>query len=426
MLSSLTVANRSFKNISLLSLLGIFLFIALNLAVFSAEASTTAAIAYESLSPQESDEEQNDDQSDELKLKQQRKEKKQTSKNLDNVQSAIKKQKRTISKTNKKRRRLEAQLKTDDLAISTIARAINQTNQEQKAVEKKLNELNIEKKQLAREKQRQESLLAQQLRTAYSTGNHDYLKLVLNQKAPGDVQRAITYYQYLNDARVKEIISFQTTLSALLQITTEHQEQAEKLKTIQQQQSEQKVALQDNKTIRSKTIKALSKELLSNRQQLVNLESEEDNLVAALQELSRLTSPSSSNLSGISKLKRKLSWPIKGKIAHRFGTQKQGYLKWKGVLMSAPVGRAVQTIHHGTVLFADWLKGYGLVTVVDHGDGYMSLYGHNQTLLKAVGDRVETGESIALVGQSGGQQQAGLYFEIRHRGRAVNPKLWCK
>ena len=113
-------------------------------------------------------------------------------------------------------------------------------------------------------------------------------------------------------------------------------------------------------------------------------------------------------------------------MLHRFGTRKQGYLKWKGVLISSAVGKQVKSIHNGTVLFSDWLKGYGLVTVVDHGKGYMSLYGHNQTLLKNVGDQVEQGEPIALTGQSGGQQQSGLYFEIRHQGKAVNPRLWCK
>jgi septal ring factor EnvC (AmiA/AmiB activator) len=94
--------------------------------------------------------------------------------------------------------------------------------------------------------------------------------------------------------------------------------------------------------------------------------------------------------------------------------------------MAASIGKQVKTIHNGTVLFSDWLKGYGLVTVIDHGEGYMSLYGHNQALLKSVGDRVETGEPIALVGQSGGQSQSALYFEIRHNGQAVNPKIWCR
>ena len=132
------------------------------------------------------------------------------------------------------------------------------------------------------------------------------------------------------------------------------------------------------------------------------------------------------NLVGLSKLKRKLNWPVRGRIQHSFGTKKQGYLKWKGVFLSAPIGRQVKTVHSGTILFSDWLKGYGLVSVVDHGDGYMSLYGHNQALLKSVGDRVEAGEPIALIGQSGGQTQSGLYFEIRHAGKAMNPKLWCK
>jgi len=131
-------------------------------------------------------------------------------------------------------------------------------------------------------------------------------------------------------------------------------------------------------------------------------------------------------LNGLSKFKNKLQWPVQGRITHAFGQRKQGYLRWKGVLMSAPVGKPVYTIHNGTVLFADWLKGYGLVVVIDHGKGYMSLYGHNQTLLKNVGDRVEIGEPIALVGQSGGQNNAGVYFEIRHKGKPVNPKHWCK
>ena len=165
--------------------------------------------------------------------------------------------------------------------------------------------------------------------------------------------------------------------------------------------------------------------MLNSKQLLTKLVEEEENLISALQQLAQLSKPDE-ELNGLSQLKRKLAWPVKGRINRSFGSKKQGYLKWKGVLMAAPVGRQVKTIHNGTVLFADWLKGYGLVTVIDHGQGYMSLYGHNQTLLKSVGERVETGEPIALVGQSGGQLRPGLYFEIRYRGQAVNPKKWCR
>ena len=349
----------------------------------------------------------------------------QTNTKLDRVKQAISKQKADISQVSKKRKQLEAQLKKDDLAIAKTAKAIASTKQQQQQVQKKLSELSQQKSQLSKEKQRQEKLLAQQLRTAYSSGHHDYLKLILNQEQPAKVQRTVTYYQYLNKARTQEIDNFQQTLSRLLQVTTEHQEQQTRLQTIKDQQLAQESKLKESKSTRANTLSALNRTLLTKKQQLAKLEAEEANLVAALKKLAE-KAQQTIEMNGLAKLKRKLQWPVKGRISHRFGTRKQGYLKWKGVLMSAPVGRQVKTIHSGTVLFADWLKGYGLVTVVDHGKGYMSLYGHNQTLLKSVGERVETGEPIALVGQSGGQQESGLYFEIRHKGKAVNPKLWCR
>lgn len=348
-----------------------------------------------------------------------------TNEKLSDVQQAISQQKQTISQVTKKRAELEAQLKADDLAIAKIAKSIRATAQQQQEVKTQLNDLAQKKTELTVQKQHQEKLLGQQLRAAYSAGHHDYLKLLLNQQNPASIQRTISYYQYLNSARIKEIESFQTTLSSLLKVTTEHQQQAEKLANIEHQQSEQKSSLQASKLTRSNTLKALGTELLTSKQQLEKLEAEEQSLVAALKKLAELANVES-EMTGLKKLKKQLSWPVKGKISHRFGTRKQGYLKWKGVLLSAKIGHQVKTIHSGTVLFADWLKGYGLVTVIDHGEGYMSLYGHNQTLLKSVGDRVETGEPIALVGQSGGQQQSGLYFEIRHGGRAVNPTLWCR
>ena len=278
---------------------------------------------------------------------------------------------------------------------------------------------------LISQKQQQEKVLAQQLRTAYTSGNHDYIKLILNQENPAKVLRTLTYYNYLNVAKIKEIDQFQLTLTQLLKVTTDLQEKMTLLSQLKAQQNQQKLTLQQSKKRRSSTLASLNKELLSSQQQLAKLAVEEENLVAALQQLTSLVKPQI-KLSGLSQLKKKLRWPVKGNLVRRYGSQKQGYLKWKGVLMTAPLGRQVQTIHNGTVLFADWLKGYGLVTVIDHGDGYMSLYAHNQTLLKNTGDRVESGESIALVGQSGGQSRPGLYFEIRHLGKAVNPMIWCK
>ncbi|MCW8834028.1 MAG: peptidoglycan DD-metalloendopeptidase family protein [Colwellia sp.] len=353
------------------------------------------------------------------------KNKAQNSEKLSGVQQAIAQQESNIFNTNKARSQLEQQLKQDDLAIAKTAKAINDTEQSLEATHVKIAKLGQEKQQLTAQKKAQERLLAQQLRSAYTTGQHDYLKLLLNQEQSEKIQRTISYYQYLNKARIQEIDNYQATIATLLEVTSAHQEQVEQLEVLKKSQLQQKLTLRDNKAKRTRTITSLNKKLLSSKQQLAKLKAEEANLTAALQKLEALIR-AEIDLTGLSKLKRKLSWPVKGRMLRSFGSRKQGYLKWKGVLLGAPIGRQVRTIHNGTILFSDWLKGYGLLTVIDHGNGYMSLYAHNQTLLKAVGDRVETGEPIALVGQSGGQNQAGLYFEIRHQGKAVNPKLWCR
>ncbi len=189
----------------------------------------------------------------------------------------------------------------------------------------------------------------------------------------------------MNKARINEIEKFKATIAQLVTVTAQHNNQVEELKKLKKNQQKQRAKLSETKNSRSKTLASLGKELLSSQQQLAKLKADEANLAAALQKLAALIR-AEVDLMGLGKLKRKLSWPVKGKLLRSFGSRKQGYLKWKGgVLLSAPVGRQVQTIHNGTVIFSDWLKGYGLLTVIDHGKGYMSLYAHNQTLLKSVG-----------------------------------------
>lgn len=349
----------------------------------------------------------------------------ETNQKLNDIQQAITQQKRAINNTKVKISDLEQQLKVDDIAIGKIAKTLSTTNSDLKATQKKLRQLSLEKKQLESAKKKQEQILAKQLRAAYSTGHHDYLKLILNQENPASVQRTITHYQYLNKARINEIDTFKGTIVKLDEVTTRHQTQVVQLQQLTQAQNQQKQILELSKTKQKQTLKALNNKQLNGQQKLAKLEQEEASIVILLKKIAE-AARATENLLGLSKLKRKLNWPVKGKIQHSFGSRKQGYLKWKGVFLSAPVGRQVKTIHNGTILFSDWLKGYGLVSVVDHGDGYMSLYGHNQALLKSVGDHVEAGEPIALIGQSGGQTKSGLYFEIRHTGKAVNPKLWCK
>lgn len=350
---------------------------------------------------------------------------KKTNQQLSAIQTAIAKQKQTLNSTTIERADLEKQLKSDDIAIGKISAALAKTASQLDENKLKLRSLKSEQNTLKQEKKKQEIVLAKQLRAAYSTGHHDYLKLILNQQDPASVQRTITQYQYLNKARIKEIESFKATIATLRDITAQMESKAQQLRTLTQQQHEQKQVLELSKIKQKQTLTALNKKLLSGQQKLAQLEKQETDLVTLLKNIAQ-KAKKAEQLNGLSKLKKKLNWPVRGRILNSFGSRKQGYLKWKGVLLSSPIGKQVTTIHSGTILFSDWLKGYGLVTVVDHGDGYMSLYGHNQALLKSVGERVEAGEPIALSGQSGGQSRPGLYFEIRHAGIAVNPKLWCK
>ena len=344
---------------------------------------------------------------------------------LNNVTSAISNTQSEIKRVSKKRQLLENQLKKDELAISSVTKNITNNKKIQKKVQNDLYSF-VEKKMIInKDKIQQENTLSNQLRAAHASGNNDYLKLLLNQKNPTNIQRTLTYYKYINDARIIEINNYKETINKLVTLEKEQQQKVAELNLVQQKLTKDKHSLESNKKSRSNTIASLKKEQLSKEQQLKTLLSEEQNLKSALDQLAQ-TVNSKKNLAGLAKLKRKLSWPVSGRIKHRFGTQKQGYIKWKGVLKSAPLGEHVKAIYDGTILFSDWLKGYGLVTIIDHGKGYMSLYGHNQTLLKNAGDYVEKGEPIALVGQSGGQIHPGLYFEIRHLGRALNPKLWCR
>lgn len=348
-----------------------------------------------------------------------------TNEQLQDIKQAINSEKQQIVKISKSQKQLEQQLEQDELAIAKNIKQLKNTKNEITTNQQILNKLNQQQKSLIQQKKQQEFLLAKQLQTAYTSGDYDYLKLLLNQEKASEVQRTLSYYQYLNKARINEINAFQTTIANLLEVVTQQQEKTKKLNELKEQQLISQQKLNNNKKQRKSTIVQLNSKLLTRKQKLAKLEAEENNLQVQLNKLVK-ESQKSLEFLGLAKLHKKLKWPVKGKLARSFGSSKQGYLRWKGVLINAPLGKTVNSIYGGKVIFADWLKGYGLVTVIDHGKGYMSLYGHNQALLKSVGETIEAGEPIALVGQSGGQSNAALYFEIRYKGKALNPKKWCR
>ncbi|MBW8184949.1 murein hydrolase activator EnvC family protein [Shewanella nanhaiensis] len=343
---------------------------------------------------------------------------------LKQLQSQISKQQSDLKNTSKQREKLINLLKKDEKAIASAAKKVNETKTSLTQTDKQLSKLNNRQIELNKLKKIQQESLSNQLASAYLAGNHDYSKMLLNQQSPATIERLLTYYQYLNNARMASINELQETMIELEKITQEQISQKDRLNKLILNQQQQAKQLTLEQTQRQNTLSLLQKTLNSSGAKLEQLQIEEASLKRVVEQAitAMRNSPKMDGLSS----KNKLSWPTKGRIKSGFGSQRSGQVKWKGVTVSAPEGQTITAIAPGKVIYADWLRGFGMVLVVDHGKGYMSLYGHAQTLLKNAGDLVNKGESVALVGRSGGQTEPGLYFEVRHKGQAVDPARYCK
>lgn len=345
---------------------------------------------------------------------------------LKQVQARIKQQRVAIYQQVAKKNDLESIFKAAELEVAEIALQLAQTNNKLDAVNGKITSLEKEQNTLLKEKKQHQSVLAELVRTAYLQGSHDYTKLLLNQDDPAKLERLIAYYQSLNDARVTQLEDIQRVLNRLDEIEQELSFQRTELVELKSTQEQDKRQLAVSQKNRASSLRKLNANIKTNKQKLKQLQDNQARLAKAIEDAKRTAKKTPESLLGLYNLKKKLKWPTKGNITKRFGQRRSGALRWKGVVLSANLGNRVNSIAEGIVLYADWLKGFGWVTVIDHGKGYMSLYGHNQALLKSVGDYVEQNEPIALVGQSGGQSSSNLYFEIRYKGKTVDPARWCR
>ena len=262
------------------------------------------------------------------------------------------------------------------------------------------------------------------MKAAYQVGGHDYTQLLLNQQDAAKLERVLTYYQYFNNARMQQLSALKATVTELATL----QQQADVNRLEQEQRLAQLTAQQQELTKARQTqhqsVQDMQALLSTRQQQLDYLKSNEQSLQTTLAKLKAAAAnrrqQTSSGKAG------SLPWPVQGAVTQQFGARHGGGMTASGVIIQANTGSPVKAVANGQVIYADWLKGYGWVTVLDHGNGLMSLYGHNQTLLKTPGEVVKAGDAIALVGQSGGQGEAGLYFEIRQKGAAVNPLRWLR
>lgn len=272
--------------------------------------------------------------------------------------------------------------------------------------------------------------LARQMRAAYKSGRRDYLKLLLNQQDPALMGRMLTYYDYYNRARSEQIRRVSHELEQLAEVARQLQREQAAMAELETSVEARLAELRGLEKARSQIIAHLNRQIEDESQELATLQEDQERLQTLLDELrQRAARPARADidqLPAFAKLQGKLDWPVSGKILNSFGSSRRGTMNWQGVRLSTSNGEDIRAVSAGQVVFADWFRTLGLLIIIDHGDGYMSLYGHNQELLKTRGAWVEDGEVIALAGNSGGQERSALYFEIRHDGKPVDPTRWCR
>jgi septal ring factor EnvC (AmiA/AmiB activator) len=337
------------------------------------------------------------------------------------LQKSVRKDKTRASAASNKLRKTEQ-------AIAALTQQLASLDGKLKSQNKRLEELRDKHRKERKRMDQLQTTLTTHVRSAYATGRQGQLKLLLSQEDPATVSRVLTYFRFLSEARAEGIKTAADQLLMLEKLKTEISRQRKALETLKAERQQESQNLKRTRSARKEALAALKGEIGRKGQEMEQLKKDEHQLQQLIDTLNEELAAAPSELEDqlpFTKRKGHMQWPVAGRLVTRFGqTRKVGQLKWRGVLISATEGSDVHAVSHGQVVFADWFRGFGLLIILEHGDGYMSLYGYNQSLHKEVGDWVSSGELISSVGVSGGQRAPGLYFELRHRGRPVNPMAW--
>lgn len=347
---------------------------------------------------------------------------------LARIQSAIKEVTGNIEKLGNEKDSLISQLAEIEKEYGGIARTLAQLKKQGILKQQYLDEI---RKQIVSQKKKiwnQNKALQGQIRAAHATGKSEKLKLLLNQQDPALSSRMMVYYDYLNQARMARLKEIESSLQDLNKLEQDNVRESDALeKVLAQKKIEQKTLIK-TKNEREALLVKLNKEYSSKKQELNRLKESEQKLqklIASLQQTIDDFPFEAGPVKPFNHLQGELAWPIRGKLIKKFGS-KRADRRWDGVLIGSKEGTEVHAVTRGRVIYADWLRGYGLLTIIDHGKGYMTLYAFNQSIYREVGEWVDAGDVIATVGKSGGRGQDGLYFGIRKKGKAVDPVKWCR
>ena len=404
----------------------------------------------------------------------------QTQQQLDATRQDIAELKKLLGKLQEEKSGVQKDLKGTETEMGKLEKQVEALQKELKKSESELQRLAGEKKKLQSARTEQQRLIAIQARAAYQNGRQEYLKLLLNQQNPEKFARTLTYYDYLSQARLEQLKNFNETLRQLANVEKDIALQQAQLLVQKSSLDSQRDELDKVRKERQQVLAKLSDDVKARDQKLAAREQDQADLSKVLKTIEEtlarqareaeearqkaliaqqeaekkrlreaqeqanatdaprkpvksnpgaLVSSSGETFGGpFASSRGRLPWPVDGRLLARFGESRgdDARTKWDGVMISASAGSQVHAVHGGRVVFADWLRGAGLLVILDHGNGFLSLYGHNQTLLKSAGDVVKAGESISTVGNSGGQDTPALYFAIRQQGHPSDPAQWCR
>jgi murein hydrolase activator len=358
---------------------------------------------------------------------------------LENLRKRIAAVQREMDKTSESKTEAADALRESERAISNSNRKLAELAALQRAADQKLSKLQGQQEKLNADMAWQQALLGKLLYQQYLGGQQEYLKLLLNNQDPNQVARDLRYYQYIARSRATWLANLRESLAELDAISMSTRDQRTELASLREEQTVQKKTLEKEQHARQRMLGKISQQLHQQRREITRLQRDESRLAQLVDKLTKmLAEPKSKSLfrndnlpdnrfdgSPFDQLKGKLTLPVKGEITNRFGTPRpDSTVQWKGLFLRTSSGQAVKAIAAGRVVFADWLRGFGNLMIIDHGTGYMSLYGNNETLYKQVGDVLRGGDTIATVGNTGGNEDFGLYFELRHESKPLDPMKW--
>ena len=375
---------------------------------------------------------------------------------LQSLRRSIEEQEKRLAEQKKERTQLINDLKDQETEIAKLLTSIEKNSLTLKKLDSEIISLIKQIDDLKIKQQQQRNELAKQLESAFKLGKNTNFKLIFASEQSERNERLITYFRYINEARQQQINMLRETQVQLSEKKTALKKTQSTQKTLNTKQKQEQLALEKNHQNRKKTINLLESSMQKNQQKLDELKNNEAKLQARIAQAERESRKIAeeearqaknieekqqkntnytlnaneralmARVSGIGKPQHQFNWPVNGNIIHRFGETLQGELRWKGMVINARDGTQVKAIADGRVILASWLQGYGFVVALEHGKGDMSLYGYNQRVLVEVGEKVRAQQPIAIVGSSGGQNTAGLYFEIRRDGKALDPSGWLK